>query len=47
MVVVHPTEVIAKMAEDVNDGVERALNVIVCTTESSGTMKEELKNIFD
>ena len=35
------------MAEDVNEGIENALNVIVSTTGSSGNMKKELKNIFD
>jgi hypothetical protein len=35
------------MAEDVNESIENALNVIVSTTGSSGNMKKELKNIFD
>jgi hypothetical protein len=36
------------MADDVNEGIENALNVIVSTTGSSGNMKKELKNtIFD
>jgi len=29
----------AKMAEDVYDGIENALNLIVCTAERSGNMK--------
>jgi len=38
----------AKMADDVNEGIENALNVIVSTTGSSGNMKKELKTtIFD
>ena len=36
----------AKMAEDVYEGVENALNVIVSTTGSSGNMKRELKTII-
>jgi len=35
------------MAEDVNEGIENALSVIVSTTGSSGNMKKELKTIFD
>ena len=36
------------MADDVNEGIENALNVIVSTTGSSGNMKKELKTtIFD
>jgi hypothetical protein len=35
--------VYAKMADDVNEGTENALNVIVSTTESSGNMKKESK----
>jgi len=36
------------MADDVNEGIENALNVIVSTTGSSGNMKNELKTtIFD
>jgi hypothetical protein len=31
------------MVEDVYEGIENALNVIVSTTGSSGNMKEELK----
>jgi hypothetical protein len=34
------------MAEDVNEGIENALNVIVSTTGSSGNMKKELKTII-
>ena len=34
------------MAEDVKEGVENALNVIVSTTGSSGNMKKELKTII-
>jgi hypothetical protein len=38
----------AKMAYDVYEGIENALNVIVSTTESSRKMKKELKTtIFD
>jgi len=38
----------AKMADDVNEGIEKSLNVIVSTTGSSGNMKKELKTtIFD
>jgi ElaB/YqjD/DUF883 family membrane-anchored ribosome-binding protein len=36
-----------KMADDVNEGIENALNVIVSTTGSSGNMKKELKNTID
>ena len=36
----------AKMADDVKEGVENALNVIVSTTGSSGNMKKELKTII-
>jgi hypothetical protein len=37
-----------KMADDVYEGIENALNVIVSTTGSSGNMKKELKTkIFD
>ena len=36
----------AKMADDVNEGIENALNVIVSTTGSSGNMKKELKTII-
>jgi hypothetical protein len=32
------------MADDVNEGVETALNTISSTTERSGNMKKELKN---
>ena len=36
------------MADDVNEGIENALNVIVSTRGSSGNMKKELKtNLFD
>jgi len=36
------------MADDVNEGIENALNVIVSTTRSSGNKKKELKTtIFD
>ena len=36
------------MANDVNRGIENALDVIVTTTGSSGNMKKELKTtIFD
>ena len=36
------------MADDVNERIENALNVMVPTTGSSGNMKKELKNtIFD
>ena len=36
------------MADDVKEGIENALNVIVSTTGSSGNMKKELKTtIFD
>ena len=36
------------MADDVNEGIENALNVIVSTTGSSRNMKKELKTtIFD
>jgi hypothetical protein len=36
------------MADDVNEGIENALNVIVSTTGSNGNMKKELKTtIFD
>jgi hypothetical protein len=36
------------MADDVNEGIENALNVIVSTRGSSGNMKKELKTtIFD
>ena len=35
------------MADDVNEGIENALNVIVSTTGSSGNMKKELKNTID
>jgi len=36
------------MADDVNEGIENALNVIVSTTGSSGNMKKKLKTtIFD
>ena len=36
------------MTDDVNEGIETALNVIVSTKGSGGNMKEELKsNIFD
>jgi hypothetical protein len=34
------------MVDDVNEGIENALNVIVSTTGSSGNMKKELKNII-
>ena len=34
------------MADDVKEGVENALNVIVSTTGSSGNMKKELKTII-
>jgi hypothetical protein len=34
------------MADDVNEGIENALNVIVSTTGSSGIMKKELKTTF-
>jgi len=38
----------AKMVDDVNEGIENALNVIVSTTGCSGNMKKELKTtIFD
>jgi len=40
--------IVAKMADNVNEGIENALNVIVSTTGSSGNMKKELKStIFD
>jgi len=36
------------MADDVNDGIENALNVIVSTRGSSGNMNKELKTtIFE
>jgi hypothetical protein len=36
------------MADDVNEGIENALNVIVSTTGSSGNLKKELKTtIFE
>jgi hypothetical protein len=36
------------MADDVNEGIENALNIIVTTTGSSGNIKKELKTtIFD
>jgi len=36
------------MADDVNEGIENALNVIVTTTGNSGNMKKELQTtIFD
>ena len=36
------------MADDVKEGIEDALNVIVSTTGSSGNLKKELKTtIFD
>jgi len=39
---------VAKLADDVIEGIENALNVIVSTTGSSGNMKKELKiTIFD
>jgi len=42
------TQIVAKMADDVNEGIENALNVIVSTTGSSRNMKKELKTtIFD
>ena len=34
------------MADDVKEGVENALNVIVSTTGSNGNMKKELKTII-
>jgi hypothetical protein len=34
------------MADDVYDGIENSLNVIVSTTGSSGNMKKELKTTF-
>jgi len=34
------------MVEDLNEGIENALNVIVSTTGSSGNMKKELKDII-
>ena len=34
----------AKMADDVHEGIENALNTIVNTTERSGNMKKELKH---
>jgi SMC interacting uncharacterized protein involved in chromosome segregation len=38
----------AKMADEVCEGIENALNIIVNTTERSGNMKKELKqNIFE
>ena len=38
----------AKMAEDECEGIENALNLIVCTADRSGKMKKELKQtIFD
>ena len=33
-----------KMADDVNEGIETALNTISSTTERSGNMKKEQKN---
>jgi len=36
----------AKIADDVNEGIENALNIIVSTTGSSGNIKKELKNII-
>ena len=33
-----------KMADDVHEGIENALNTIVNTTERSGNMKKELKH---
>jgi len=33
--------IVAKMADDVNEGIENALNVIVTTTGSSGNIKKE------
>ena len=36
------------MVDDVNEGIENTLNIIVTTTGSSGNMKKELKTaIFD
>ena len=35
-----------KMADDVNEGTEKALNVIVSTMGSSGNMKKELKTVL-
>ena len=38
----------SKMADDLNEGIENALNVIVSTTGSSGNMNKEMKTtIFD
>jgi len=37
---------VAKLAVDVNEGIENALNVIVSTTGSSGNMKKKLKNFI-
>ena len=34
------------MADDVNEGTENALNVIVSTMGSSGNMKKELKTVL-
>jgi len=35
-----------KMSDDVNEGIEKALNVIVSMTVSSGNMKKELRTII-
>jgi hypothetical protein len=36
------------MVDDVKEGIENALNLVMCTTGSNGNMKKELKTtIFD
>ena len=42
------TQIVAKMADDVNEGIENARNLIVSTTGNSGNMKKKLKStLFD
>ena len=40
------TQIVAKMADDVNEGIENALNVIVSTTGSSGNMKKRIEDFY-
>jgi len=37
----------SKMADEVEDGIENALNLVVITTERSGNMKELKQTIYE
>jgi hypothetical protein len=40
---IHTYVIYAKMVDDVSEGIDNALNLVVNTVERSGNMKKELK----